>query len=56
MTKDILIAIFFQKKYRSVLEAFDNNVLSTREIIRPDRHVKKSHRPKKAYSMIYKML
>ena len=56
MTKDILIAMFFRKKYRKALEAFDNNVSRTREVIRPDRHEKRNHRPKKPYSMNYKKL
>jgi len=56
MTKDILIAMFFRTKYRRALEAFDDNVSSTREIIRPDRHEKINHRPKKAYSLNYNKL
>jgi hypothetical protein len=56
MTKDILIAIFIRKEYKKAIMAFDDVVSRTREIIRPDRHVQRNHRPKKAYSMNYKKL
>jgi hypothetical protein len=56
MTKDILIAIFIRNEYRKAIMAFDDVVSRTREIIRPDRHVQRNHRPKKAYSMNYKKL
>jgi len=56
MTKDILIAMFLRKEYSRALASFDDIVSKTREIIRPDRHVKRNHQQKKAYSMNYKKL
>ena len=56
MTKDILIAMFIRKEYKKALEAFDDVVYKTREIIRPGRSVERNHRPKKPYSMNYKKL
>lgn len=56
MTKDILIAVFIRKDYKKALEAFDDVVYKTREIIRPGRSVERNHRPKKLYSMNYKKL
>jgi hypothetical protein len=56
MTKDILIAVFIRKDYKKALEAFDDVVYKTREIIRPGRSVERNHRPKKNYSMNYKKL
>ncbi|MDD3320016.1 MAG: hypothetical protein PHS59_01065 [Paludibacter sp.] len=56
MTKDILIAVFILKEYKKALEAFDDVVSKTREIIRPGRSVDRNHRPKKLYSMNYKKL
>jgi len=37
MTKDILIAVFNRKDYKKALNAFDDVVSKTREIIRPGR-------------------
>ena len=56
MTKDILIAVFIRKDYKKAIEAFDDVVYKTREIIRPGRSVERNHRPKKNYSMNYKKL
>jgi hypothetical protein len=56
MTKDILIAIFIKKEYRAAIQAFDDVVAKTREIIRPGRSNQRNHRPKKLYSMNYKRL
>jgi len=56
MTKDILIAMFIRKDYHVAIEAFDDVVWKTREIIRPGRSNERNHRPKKLYSMNYKRL
>lgn len=56
MTKDILIAMFVRKDYNLAIEAFDDVVSKTREIIRPGRSNERNHRPKKLYSMNYKKL
>ncbi len=56
MTQEILIGIFIRKQIKKAFVAFDKIVESTREIIRPNRNVKRKHRPKKLYSMNYKRL
>jgi len=56
MTKDILIAVFIKKEYRAAIQAFDDVVAKTREIIRPGRSNERNHRPKRLYSMNYKRL
>lgn len=55
-TKEILISVFIKQKFKQALDAFDDIVFKTREIIRPDRHVERKHRPKKLFSMNYKQL
>jgi Transposase DDE domain len=56
MTKDILVGVFIKQQYEKALNAFDNIVYNTREIIRPDRKNERKHRQKKPYSMNYKRL
>lgn len=56
MTKDILIGAFVKKEYHKALDAFDNIVYKTREIIRPNRKIARRHRQKKPYCMNYKRL
>lgn len=56
MTRDILISVFIRKEFKKALNAFDNVVEKTREIIRPGRSVERKHRPKKLYAMNYKRL
>lgn len=56
MTLDILIPIFVRKQYKNALNAFDQIVSGTREIIRPGRVVPRKHRQKKSYAMNYKRL
>lgn len=56
MTQDILISVMIKKQYKKALEAFDNIVIKTREIIRPGRSVPRRMMPKKPYSMNYKRL
>ena len=56
MTLDILISVFVRKEYKKALEAFDQVVAKTREIIRPGRNIPRNKKPKKLYSMNYKRL
>lgn len=56
MTQDILLMVFIRKQFDKALDAFDNVVASTREIIRPGRSEPRNKKPKKLYSMNYKRL
>ena len=56
MTQDILIAVFLRKQFEKALNAFDEIVAKTREIIRPGRSNPRKKRPKQLYSMNYKRL
>jgi hypothetical protein len=56
MTRNILIGVFLRKQFQKAIEAFDDNVSKTREIIRPGRCVERKPRTKKLYSMNYKRL
>jgi hypothetical protein len=56
MTRDILVGMFGKSDYQGALNAFDNIVSRTREIIRPKRKNERKHRPKKTYPMNHKPL
>lgn len=56
MTQDILIGVFIRKQFKAALEAFDDIVQNTREIIRPNRKVPRNKKPKRLYYMNYKRL
>ncbi|MCK5136652.1 MAG: hypothetical protein KAR19_12745 [Bacteroidales bacterium] len=56
MTKDILVSLFLKRRINNALEAFDDIVYQTREIIRPNRKNERKHRQKKPYCMNYKRL
>lgn len=56
MTKGILISVLLKQKIRGALDAFDDIVYKTREIIRPGRNIKRKQKPKKLFSMNYKQL
>lgn len=56
MTQDILISVMIKKQYKKALEAFDDIVEKTREIIRPGRKVSRKFKQKRPYSMNYKRL
>lgn len=56
MTRDILIGVFIRKEMRRAFEAFDQIVYRTREIIRPNRSVKRKPKPGRQYHMNYKRL
>lgn len=55
-TMDMLVPTFIHKEYRAALQAFDQLVEKTREIIRPGRSNPRKKKPKKPYSMNYKRL
>jgi hypothetical protein len=56
VTQDILIWVFLKHQLGEALQAFDQLVEKTREIIRPGRSVPRNMKPKKPYSMNYKRL
>jgi hypothetical protein len=56
MTQEIMIAIMIRKQFEKALQAFDNIVEKTREIIRPGRSFPRNKKPKRTYSMNYKPL
>ena len=56
MTQEILMAVMIRKQFDKALEAFDQIVQKTREIIRPGRSVPRKKMPKRSYSMTYKRL
>lgn len=51
---DMIVPMFLKNKYKQALEAFDEVVFNTREIVRPNRRVKRHKRPKKPHYMNYK--
>lgn len=51
---DMIVPMFLKNKYIQALEAFDDVVYKTREIVRPNRCVKRHKRPKKPHYMNYK--
>lgn len=53
---DMAIPMFLKRKFSESLEAFDEVVYKTREIVRPNRTEPRPKRPKKPYSMNYKRL
>ena len=55
-TQDMLIGLFIRKQYQKAMDAFDEIVEKTREIIRSERKVPRKTIPKKHYSMNYKRL
>lgn len=55
-TQDMLIGLFIRKQYKKAIDAFDDIVEKTREIIRPGRKIPRRIKPKKQYSMNYKRL
>jgi hypothetical protein len=55
-TMDMLVPMFLKKKYSESLEAFDQIVYKTREVVRPGRKVPRHKKPKKPYNMNYKPL
>jgi Transposase DDE domain len=56
MTQDILIGVMLRKQFEKALQAFDQIVEQTREVIRPGRKEPRVNKPKRVYSMNYKRL
>jgi hypothetical protein len=56
MFYDIAIGIFIKKDFKKALEAFDELMTKTCEVIRPGRANPRKHKPKKAYCMNKKKL
>ena len=56
VTQDILIGVFLKHQFHKAIQAFDNLVKNTREIIRPGRRFVRNKKSKKLYSMCYKRL
>ena len=56
MTQEIMIAVMIRKQFDKAMEAFDNIVEKTREIIRPGRSFPRNKKTKRTYSMNYKPL
>jgi hypothetical protein len=56
MTQEIMIAVMIRKQFEKAIEAFDNIVEKTREIIRPGRSFPRNKKPKRTYSMNYNPL
>jgi hypothetical protein len=54
--RDAMVPIFIKRMFRQALQAFDNIVRVTTEIIRPGRLLPRKHRTKKQYYMNYKKL
>ena len=54
--RDAMVAIFIKRMYKRALDAFDNVVKKTTEIIRPGRLLPRKHRTKKLFHMNYKKL
>lgn len=56
MLREISIALFIRKQAQYAIEAFDQLVQKTTEIVRPGRKNERKKRPKKLYYMNYKPL
>ncbi len=56
MTQSISIALFLKGTWQKAIEAFDNLVLQTIEMVRPGRTFPRKKKPKRPYHMNYKPL
>lgn len=56
MLQSICVPIFIKKQFKKAIEAFDNIIYKTREIIRPNRKNPRNHKQKKPYNMVYKKI
>lgn len=56
MTQEILISGMIKKQYKKALEAFDDIVENTKEIIRPEESEPRKMKQKLHYSLNYKRL
>lgn len=55
-TMDMLVPTFIRKEYSAALQAFDQLVEKTREVVRPGRRNPRKKKQKRLYSMNYKRL
>lgn len=53
-TKAVAISIFLKNKIKEGIEAFDDIVYKTREIVRPNRTNPRNHKPKRQHHINYK--
>ena len=53
---DMMIPMFLKRRFHKCLDAFDDLVFATREIIRPGRVVERNKRPRRLRHMNYKKL
>jgi len=51
---DVVVALLIRKNFQRTIEAFDQLVERTTEIIRPNRTFTRSHKQKRIYNMNYK--
>jgi hypothetical protein len=56
MVRDICVGLFINKTIDAAITAFDNLMIKTKEIVRPNRKVPRKKRPKKLFHMNYKAL
>lgn len=56
MVKEILVKVFIHKMIKPAIKAFDNILMATTEIIRPNRKFKRNKLKKKPPAMNYKQL
>jgi Transposase DDE domain len=56
MTSHITVALFIKKTIAKAIQAFDDIVSKTLEIVRPNRKFERKKRPKRLYHMNYKRL
>lgn len=54
MTRNLILSLFYHKKARESLNAFDFNVSKSKEIIRPDRTFQRKKIPKRPFRHNYK--
>lgn len=51
---DLLVPMFLKKKRKQAFDTFDDLVYHTREIVRPNRNIKRKKKPKRPYYINYK--
>lgn len=56
MLQNISIGLFLKSMQKQAIEAFDNIVMRTIEVVRPGRIIPKKKLPKRPYHMNYKPL
>ena len=53
---DMAISMFLKRKFRESMDAFDDVVYNTRELVRPGRREARSKKPRKTHHMTCKPL